>query len=229
LLGNYFNLNTMRTNTTTPASGARAARRSWRLARLGLLLLLGWSVLAWVAARALVVNADLSRADVIVVLGGSATYLERTHLAAELFRAGRAPRIILTNDGEQGGWSSAQQRNPFYFERAQEELRRAGVPADSIEVLPQLVSSTYEEAVLLRQWTKAQRLQSILVVTSAYHSRRALWTLRRVFQDSGLAIGLVTPPHGAQTPAPATWWLHPSGWRLVAVEYVKMIYYRICY
>jgi uncharacterized SAM-binding protein YcdF (DUF218 family) len=220
-------INTGTTHTFSPA--APAARRAWRRVRLGLSLLLCWSVVAWVAARALVVNADLKRADVIVVLGGSSTFVERTRTAAQLFREGRAPRIILTNDGQQGAWSSAEQRNPYSFERAAEELRRAGVPAEKIEVLPQLVSSTYEEASLLRGWTSAQNVRSVLVVTSAYHSRRALWTLRRAFQNSGVEIGLEAAPAGQQTPSPVAWWLHPRGWRLVAVEYLKIIYYHVRY
>jgi uncharacterized SAM-binding protein YcdF (DUF218 family) len=218
-----------RTNTFTHASSAPVARRAWRRVRLGVLLLLCWSVLAWLAARALVVNADLQHADVIVVLGGSSTYVERTRTAAQLFREGRAPKVILTNDGQQGAWSSAQQRNPYSFERAAEELQRAGVPADRIEVLPQLVSSTYEESAMLREWATARKLRSVLVVTSAYHSRRAWWTLRRVFQGSNVEIGLAATPAGQQTPSPVAWWLHSRGWSLVAVEYIKMIYYHVRY
>lgn len=229
MLARPFSQHVCRAPRGTQVAAAPVARRVWRFVRTGLLLLLSWSLVAWVAARALVVNAELGHADVIVVLGGSSTYLERTQMAAALFRQGHAPRIILTNDGEQGGWSSAEQRNPFYFERAAEELRRAGVPADSIEVLPQLVTSTHEEAVVLRGWAQTQSVRSMLFVTSAYHSRRALWTLHRVFAGSGITLGLATPPPGQQTPAPASWWLHAHGWRLVAVEYLKMIYYRIAY
>ena len=201
----------------------------WRVLRTGALLLAAWWLLAWVAARALIVRADLARADAIIVLGGSSTYVERAQLAAQLFRAGRAPKILLTNDNRQGGWSNAEWRNPLFVERAAAELRRAGVPADGIEVLPQPVSSTYEEARLLRAYAGTHGLKSLLVVTSAYHSRRALWVLRRVLAGSGVEVGIEPVAPGAQTPRPAVWWLRPGGWSAVAAEYPKLIYYRLCY
>lgn len=207
---------------------AKVVRRK-RVLRVLILLLISWPLGAWLAARLLILHVDLQQADAVVVLGGSSTYVERTRVAAQLFKEGRAPRIILTNDGEQGGWSEVEKRNPFFVERAAGELEAAGVPAGNIEALPQLVTSTYEEARLLREYAVEHRLRSILIVTSAYHSRRALWTLRRVFEGSGIELGLESPPAGWQTPAPATWWLHTQGWRVVAGEYVKLAYYHLNY
>lgn len=207
---------------------AKSNRRK-RLLRVLVLVLLIWPPLAWFAARSLIVRVDAPRADALVVLGGSATYVERTQRAAQLFREGRAAKIILTNDGQQGGWSDAEQRNPFFVERAAQELQRAGVPFEKIEILPQIVSSTYEEAQLIHEYAIAHRLQSLLIVTSAYHSRRALWTLRRALEGSGIALGSEPALTGQQTPSPLTWWLRPQGWRMVAGEYIKLIYYRVKY
>ncbi len=201
----------------------------WRWVQVSVCTLVLWSLLAWGGALWLITSAELSHADAIVVFSGSSAYLERAQKAAQLFREGRAPKIILTNDNQQGGWSDAQQRNPFFVDREIEELKRAGVPADKIEALPQAVSSTYEEAILLRAHATEQELRSLLFVTSMYHSRRALWTLRRVFERQPINIGLVTAIPTQQTPPPATWWWHPSGWHAVAGEYPKLIYYSILY
>lgn len=214
------------------ADDVKQAVKSGRLRkvlRVLILVLLTWPPLAWIAARTLIVRADLPKADAVVVLGGSSTFVERTHYAAEIFKEGRTSRIVLTNDGHQGGWSNADQRNPLFVERALREMEAADVPVQSIDVLPQFVTSTYEEAVLLRQYADAHGLRSILIVTSAYHSRRALWTLRLVFEGSGVEIGIASPPTGLQTPPSGTWWLHLSGWRLVAGEYVKLAYYHLRY
>jgi uncharacterized SAM-binding protein YcdF (DUF218 family) len=201
----------------------------WRRARVVLLLLLAWSILAWVAARTLVVRSELPRADALVVLAGSSTYVERTHRAAQLFAAGVAAKIILTNDNLPGGWSALQERNPLFVELAAEELRRHGVPADKIEIVPGVVSSTYDEISRVREYSAAHGLKSILVVTSAYHSRRAWWTLRHVFRGSDVAIGLETAALGEQSPWPATWWWHRAGWQMVPGEYAKMVYYWLRY
>jgi uncharacterized SAM-binding protein YcdF (DUF218 family) len=200
-------------------------RRLRRIIITCLIFLLAWIGLAWVAAKALIVKSELPKAEALVVLSGSGNYIERTRTAAGLFTAGLAPKIILTNDNERGGWSSAEERNPLFEELEFAELVRAGVPAGKIESLTETVTSTYDEAVLVREHALAQGIRSIIVVTSAYHSRRALWTWRRVFQDSGIEIGLSAAPTGEQSPNPFSWWLHPRGWAMVAGEYPKLIYY----
>lgn len=106
---------------------------------------------------------------------------------------------------------------------------RAGVPAEKILVLPGTVTSTYTEATLVRDYAASHNLHSILFVTSAYHSRRALWTAQLVFAGSNIEVGLDAPPPGEDTPQPLAWWLHASGWRMVAEEYVKLVYYRLWY
>ncbi|HEV7397393.1 MAG TPA: YdcF family protein [Pyrinomonadaceae bacterium] len=174
-------------------------------------------------------NAPLEHADVIVIMAGSAVFKERTTLAATLYREGRAPKIVLTNDNNQGGWSVDEQRNIPYQELAARYLRRQGVPDAAIETLPEPVGSTYEESQLLQRYAETHGLHSLLVVTSAYHSRRALWTLKRSFAGSSVVIGLQSVPPGQQVPKPGTWWLHYRGWYLVAGEYVKTIYYRLVY
>lgn len=188
-----------------------------------------WPFAAWAGAKFLIKEAPLDRADAIVVLSGSATYRERVHEAARLFHEGRASRIVITNDNHQGAWSSTEQRNLFFYERSLEELKKSGVPAQSIEVLMQPVTGTYDEAEVIHDYAQQHGLHSLLIVTSAYHSRRALWVLSKVFRDTGVQIGLDAVPTGKQSPPPATWWLSLRGWKLVPTEYVKMVYYVIRY
>ena len=207
-------------------------RRKWnwgRVVRWLLVCILIWFVLAWFGARALIVEADLPSADAIVILSGSSTYVERTQKAAELCRQGRAPLVVLTDDNTRGGWSNALQRNPYFVERAHDELTKQGVPPDKIRVAPGIAANTHDEALIIRDYALAQRLKSILVVTSAYHSRRALRILRSTFAGGETSLGIAPAPTGAQTPSPVLWWLHVEGWRSVAGEYVKLIYYWLKY
>lgn len=208
------------------------ARRASFLSRRALLLsaalLLLWPPAAYLAARALVVRAELERADVLVVLGGASDYHERARHAAQLFREGRAPLVVLTDDGARGGWSQAEQRNPSFCELSRAELLAAGVPPASVRVLPGAVDGTHSEALLLRRHADANNWRSLLVVTSPYHSRRALWTFRRAFGASGARVGVAPTPF-AQTPPPAAWWLSARGWRSVAPEYPKQVYYWLAY
>jgi uncharacterized SAM-binding protein YcdF (DUF218 family) len=185
----------------------------------------GWELLAIVAARFLVVRSPLNHADAIVVLSGSAAHVERAQWAAQLYKNGLAPKIILTNDNQQGGWSEAEQRNPYYFERSRDHLLASGVPREAIEIRLEPVSSTYEEAELIRRVQSEYRLKSIILVTSPYHSRRALWTFHRILDPAEIQLGIEPVALNPKSPPPATWWLHFKGWQIVPVEYVKLLYY----
>ena len=193
-----------------------------------MLFLVVWVGVAWVAERALVVKADLSSADALVVLSGSSSYLERTQKAAELFKQGRAPLVLLTDDHTRGGWSSALQTNPFFVERAIDELIKHGVPEERIRIVPGFAESTQSETVIVKNYAASEGLKSILIITSDYHSRRALRTFRTTFAGTGVAIGLEPVTNSPQGPS-AFWWLRPSGWRVVAGEYGKLIYYWFVY
>ena len=188
-------------------------------------ILLTWPFIAWLAALALITSASLERADAIIVLSGSEAYVERARHAARLYHEGRAPRVILTNDNLRGPWSQEKQTNPLFSERARDELLNAGVPKESVDVLPGTVANTFDETVAVRSYAAQNNLRSLLFVTSAYHTRRTLWTLNKVFKDSGIVVGVDGAQPGVQTPAPGTWWLHRRGWGSVALEYPKLVYY----
>jgi len=182
-----------------------------------------------VAAKWLIQSAPIPHAEVLVVMAGSGTFKERTQMAAEIYKQGRVPKIIVTNDNQQAGWSQDEQRNIPYQELAVRWLRRQGVPDEAIEPLPQPVDGTHSESLLLREYMQARGLHSVLVVTSAYHSRRTLWTMYRVFSGTGMVIGLEAVPPGFQSPPPATWWLHPRGWKMIPLEYLKLVFYHLAY
>ena len=180
-------------------------------------------------AKALIVKKDLSDAEAIVILAGSSTYVERARFAAQLFKKRSGSTVILTNDGLLSGWSAAEERNPLFVERMAEELRRLGVPATQIKIIPAPVTSTREEAVIVREYAEKNALKSIQVVATPYQSRRALFIFEKVFQGSAVGIGLDAPPPGEQSPRPALWWTRILGWKLVPGEYLKLIYYKLRY
>jgi uncharacterized SAM-binding protein YcdF (DUF218 family) len=185
-------------------------------------------VIAWAAARSLVVKQELASPDAIVLLSGSATYMERANQAAKLFHAGRAPVVIVTDEKLISGWSNAEQRNPFFYELSMRELQRQGVPPARIAVIHDIGAGTYQECERIREYATQHDLKRLLIVTSGYHSRRALWAMERT-AGTNLTIGIDSAPPGWQMPSPATWWLSRWGWKSVAGEYVKIAYYRLRY
>ncbi|HEX3230802.1 MAG TPA: YdcF family protein [Pyrinomonadaceae bacterium] len=203
---------------------SKAARRR-RFLLMAVIVLVASPVVAWFAAHVLIVKAEMPSADAIVVLSGSATYIERANWAAKLYREGRAPLIVLTDDGLIGGWDNREDRNPHYYEMTARRLQQQGVPADRIQLAPGIALGTYEESLLVRDYATARNLKRVLVVTSGYHSRRALWSMRRACEGSGIQVGMDSAPPGWQTPSPWLWWSRRWGWKVVAGEYLKMVYY----
>jgi uncharacterized SAM-binding protein YcdF (DUF218 family) len=211
---------------------ARAKDRALLRRRVVLVLLSClciWPLLAWGAAQLLIVKTELPAADAIVVLSGSSTYLERADWAARLYREGRAPIVILTDDKLISGWNGAEERNPYFYELAAKELQRRGVPAEKIRIVSQPALGTYYESLNVREYASSHKLRRLLIVTSAYHSRRALWSMRRACEGTEMEIGVDGPSPGWQTPSAWTWWMHRWGWKVVAGEYLKMIYYWVRY
>jgi uncharacterized SAM-binding protein YcdF (DUF218 family) len=198
---------------------------AWRLIVAAAAAVALLPTLAWGAARLLIVRTPSTHADAIVMLSGSATFRERARHAASLYNDRRASRIILTNDNLRSGWSQTEQRNPFYYERARNELLQQAVPEKNIDVSMEPILGTYHEAWVVRSYCETHQIRSIVIVTSGYHSRRALWTFRHVFNGSGIEVNIDPVEAGIETPAPATWWLKSFGWEMVPKEYAKLCCY----
>jgi uncharacterized SAM-binding protein YcdF (DUF218 family) len=107
----------------------------------------------------LTVNSGHVTGDVIVVLGGGLH--ERPVRAAELFKEHDAPRIIITGEGDDS--------------INRELLLNAGVPAKVIEV-ENHSRTTQENALFTIKLLRAEKAHRVILVTSWYHSRRALKT-----------------------------------------------------
>ena len=106
----------------------------------------------------LCVDSGPAKADVIVVLGGAH---ERPERAAELFKERAAPQIIVSGFGDD--------------EISRRILIEAGVPANAIQVEGKS-RTTEQNAEFTIKLLHEQKLQSAIIVTSWYHSRRALKT-----------------------------------------------------
>jgi uncharacterized SAM-binding protein YcdF (DUF218 family) len=190
-----------------------------------------WIAVAPFIADGLVAEKPLEKADAIVVLSGSAEYIDRTHEAAKAFKAGVAPKIFVTNDDHRSGWVESEKRNPYFVERAFAELVSQGVPANAIEALPGAVHGTDDEANLVVPFAVERKMRSLVLITSPYHSYRALWTFERAVAKSSasLTLGVLKPSENYRYPTRFNWWMSIYGWRSVGMEYVKFVYYWLFY
>lgn len=128
----------------------------WAGALLGLLALLAAAAFLF-PQQVLCVDDGRVQADVLIVPGGAGG--ERTRHAAELYRQGFAPRIILSGAGDCEGHRAI--------------LLAAGVP-DSAITLENKSATTKENAEFTARILRETGVKRAAVVTSWWHSRRAL-------------------------------------------------------
>jgi uncharacterized SAM-binding protein YcdF (DUF218 family) len=176
------------------------------------------------AGRVLVAADPLpATADAIVVLAGSIP--DRTLEAADLYRAGRAPRVVVTRERPPRGEGRLRARGvhlPESDELTLKALHQLGVPAEAILVLRRRTYSTDSEAATIARWACAHRMRSVVVVTSRYHSRRARLILRQAF-GPGIAVAVHPSPYDGF--AARRWWQDRRDAKTVLSEYEKLAHY----
>ena len=170
--------------------------------------------------RFLVVNVRVSNPDALVVMAGSKDH--RLPAVAELYHQGVAPKILLANDGVRGAWSVKHQRNLYMVEWAKEDLLELDVPEQSIELLDFTKSGSYFDALNTKTFVLDDgTIDSLLVVSSHYHTRRTLWTFRQVFSDTDIIVGVYPV---SDDPDYVGRYL-----KAYTVEFVKLVYYWLRY
>jgi uncharacterized SAM-binding protein YcdF (DUF218 family) len=149
-------------------------------------------------------------ADAVLVLAGDPDY-ERTKAGARLVLAGEA-RLLIVTGGEPGPGDSA--------ESLREVALGLGVPPEAIR-MEQVSRSTHESLVAVRPILERENVRSLVIVTSPYHQRRALWAARRTLTG----IEILSRPADPSSWRPAGWWKSPWNRRIVLGEYAKLAYY----
>ena len=175
---------------------------------LGLFLLLLLLIVAAIffPQPFLCVDSGPVKADVIVILGGGSH--ERPERAAELFKGHAAPRIIISGLGD--------------YEINRRLLIAAGVPADAIELETQS-RTTRENALFTVKLLREQKQKRVILVTSWYHSRRAVACFRHYAPE----IRFYSRPSYFAS-ARSDWSRNRIGPR-VRLEYAKLIGYWVRY
>ena len=144
------------------------------------ILLLVWG---WAAGRFLVVDAP-EQSDVLVVLAGDHNDL-RYKRGLQLLADGYAHQMLAdaNSDVVEYGRTPAELEQEFI-------ARTAGPLLDRIRICPVRGASTQEEAQYISNCLD-RSVSKVLLVTSDYHSRRALSVLRRALPQYHLSIASV--------------------------------------
>jgi uncharacterized SAM-binding protein YcdF (DUF218 family) len=163
----------------------------------------------------LVIQDALKPADVIHVIAGPD---DRTDYAIQLYKQGYGKQIFFT-----GGWCTFH--GYYHGQHGAERAEAQGVEPESIAFDESRVTSTYDEAVLLKKFiTNSQApIRSVIVVSDAFHGRRAVFTYRLVLGDA-VTVQFAAVPFEAST-YQRRWWTDDASRQYVRQEYLKLAYY----
>lgn len=168
------------------------------------------------AGRLLVVSDVIDRPDAIVSLASH----EWERLPATAALADRFPgaTVVLTLP------VPANTHNCHDCANRTRRLAQAGVSASRVRIVPLSAPGTHGEALAIRRLVVAAGIRRVLVVTSPYHTRRALATFRSVLSPLGVTVG-VAPASFTSPARPRRWWAAPYDRAYVVYEWAAMLYY----
>jgi len=205
----------MKTDTTT-------RRRIYILLVVFVLLLM--AVGSCRKAGAWLVKADKPQhADVMVMLTGSIS--DRVLQTADLYSEGVSGKVWIVKEA-MGAYRVLEERGVQLVSNTTQSctaMIKLGIPSDSILIIPGDAVSTRMEAEIVRSYLQTQTgMDTLLIVTSAGHTRRAYKIFKAAFSS------LEEPPLVYCSPSTYTnfnaekWWRSKEDIQKVVMEYMKL-------
>ena len=157
----------------------------------------------------LVVEDKLKPADLIHILGGG---FDRLDYGLQLYEQGYGQRIFITGGDDAIAYRAYALAN--------------GAEAEHILPIESWAINTFQEALELQQFLdRESSVQSVIVVSSPYHMRRAQWTFQDVL---GEQVDLqFSPVPFEMARHQQQWWADASSRQIVVGEYFKLLIYHL--
>lgn len=156
-------------------------------------------------------NGDCRAADAIVVVSGGDTPA-RTAEGIRMYENGWAPLIIFSG-------AARDTSGPSNAEVMRQQAIDTGVPPEAI-VTEDTSRTTAENAEETRTFFRQLHIQRVILVTSAYHQRRAQLEFEKQTDDS---VTIINHPVATDRQWSEFWWTTPTGWYLAISEVVKIM------
>jgi uncharacterized SAM-binding protein YcdF (DUF218 family) len=163
-------------------------------------------------------------ADAIVVLMGSNS--DRVLQATDLYNQGLASNVIIV-EPTIGGFEELKARGVYIIsgaEQATNALVTLGIPPDSIITLPGDATSTKTEAMIIRAYLRNKpSIDTIFLVSSAPHTRRASMVFKDAFRLTGMKVYVICSPSIYSGFNAKKWWESKKDILEVLSEYIKIV------
>ncbi|MGV3638114.1 MAG: YdcF family protein, partial [Flavobacteriales bacterium] len=149
----------------------------------------------------------------------------RGSYAAELLAKGVVP-IAYTTGSNFSSILKAEGRDVTEAELSRMAAMRAGASPQRILPFP-FGTSTFEEAHGALHHARSLTVDTILVLTTDFHTRRVGQVFRKRFQGSGIHVLVASAPSSDYDAD--RWWTSEQGLLMVNNEYVKTLFYALKY
>jgi len=161
--------------------------------------------------------------DVMVMLTGSIP--DRVLQTADLYADGVAGKVWIVEEA-MGAFSELEERGVQIISnttQSKNALISLGIPADSIVILPGGATSTRMEAEVVRDYLANRAgINSLLLVTSSQHTRRAFKLFKAAFHSIPEPPDLYCSPSSYTNFNAEKWWRNKNDIQKVVEEYMKL-------
>lgn len=167
-------------------------------------------------------------ADAMVLLMGD--FSDRVLEAGDLYSEGKAGSLIIVQES-MGPYRALQARGVEIIRttcQARDAAVKLGIPADSITILPGDARSTLDEAHAVRDYlVSTPGVDTLLLVSSAHHMRRASIIFRTVLRFPDRHIHVICSPSIYTEFDAGKWWKDKEDIQDVLSEYIKIVAFRV--
>ena len=173
----------------------------------------------------LIINDRLQPANAIFLLNSD--FDTRPFHAADLYKQGLAPVVIIARAENTPVVDLGLVPNDTDISVG--VMEKLGVPPERITILPYPggTTSTFDEAAAFRQYAKENHVQRIILVTSAFHTRRARWIFEKTLAGLPVTLEMAAVPYVGFDHT--NWWKNETGLITLSNEYFKLVYYYFKY
>ena len=158
------------------------------------------------------------KADVIFVLGGDS--YDRGNKAIELFKQGYSQKIICLGENVPTIFKAL---GISYSESEVTKINIQKQIADSQILVLKKGTSTMEESQAIIKYCIENKINSAIIITSKFHTRRVRNVLKTWFDENKIQLFIVGAPSSLYPEN--EWWKSEDGLITVNNEYVKLVYY----
>ncbi len=163
------------------------------------------------------------KGDAVIILMGSIA--DRVLEASDLFNAKMAKQMLIVEE-DMGPINLLRSRGAHLISNTTQCKNVAvelGVPDSCISIIPGGANSTKMEAKLISQYLKQEKsIDTVLIVSSPAHTRRAGLIFEHYFRKNGLDVVVITCPSKYAGYTGKAWYTKREEVQDVLFEYIKL-------